>query len=106
MDALFDALIYVGFPALLGTCAAFPFWWKRRVLLGNAVGSGVIAVVMVLFILQRFAASTAEPVITADPISPMLVLALLGWLDVFIVFIISGFVEDHVKKRIVNPNDF
>lgn len=105
-DLLLDALIYVVFPTALGVAAAFAFWMKRRILLGNAVGSGVIAVVMVLFILQRFAAFTSEPATPGDPISPMLVLALLGWLDVFIVFILSGFVEDRVKKRVVNPNDF
>lgn len=98
--------MYVVIPTALGVAAAFAFWLKRRILLGNAVGSGVIAAVMVLFILQRFATFSAAPAPTGDPISPMLILALLGWLDVFLVFLISGFVEDRVKKRIINPNDF
>jgi hypothetical protein len=30
----------------------------------------------------------------------------MGWVDVLILFFISGAVEDRVKRRFINPDDF
>lgn len=109
LDVLWGALLYVIVPIALGTATAMWFWRKRRVLIGNALGSGVIAVVMIVFIVQLFGAATTSRVLTTsiDGIMlPMGGLVLLGWLDVLILFFISGAVEARVKRHIVNPDDF
>jgi hypothetical protein len=99
-------LIYVLLPVALGTLAALPFWWKRRMLLGNALGSAAIAIVMIVFILQVFASGISSGFLTQDSLAPLGVLVILGWVDVLILFFVSGAVEERVKKRVVNPDDF
>jgi hypothetical protein len=99
-------LIYVLLPVALGALAALPFWWKRRMLLGNALGSAAIAVVMIVFILQVFASGISSGFLTQDSLVPLGVLVILGWVDVLILFFVSGAVEERVKKRVVNPDDF
>lgn len=109
LDILWGTLIYVLVPTALGSAVAFWFWRKRRMILGNAIGSAVIAVVMIAFILRQFAdnVNAASASVQPDAIYvPLLVLVGLGWLDVLIMFFISGAVEDRVKRRIVNPDDF
>jgi hypothetical protein len=107
LDVLWGALIYVLLPTALGSAAALWFWLKRRMIIGNAIGSAVIAVIMIVFIVQRFADSFTQTATQPDAIFiPLLVLVGLGWLDVLIMFFISGAVEDRVKRRIVNPDDF
>jgi mannitol-specific phosphotransferase system IIBC component len=104
---LSDTAIYILLPVLLGSLAGVLFWRKRRVLIGNAIGSGVIAAIMVLFILQRLGEFMANPQPGQSPTIAMIVLAGLGWLDVFILFFVSGFVEDRVaKNRAIRPDDF
>lgn len=104
---LWDVLLYILFPVLLASLTGFAFWRKRRVLLGNAIGSGIIAAVMIGFILARFGEFMANPVPSQAPVMTMLVLAGLGWLDVFILFFISGFVEDRVQRKTpMRPDDF
>ncbi len=109
LDILWGAFIYVIVPTALGAAAAFLFWRKRRIIIGNAIGSGVIAVVMILFIIQLFGAATTGSVLSTSPdgiMLPMGGLVALGWLDVLLLFFLSGAVEERVKKRIVNPDDF
>ncbi len=109
LDVLWGALLYVLLPTTLGVGVAIWFWRKRRILIGNALGSGVIAVVMIVFIIQLFGAATTSRVLSTSPdgiMLPMGGLVLLGWLDVLILFFLSGAVEARVKKRIVNPDDF
>lgn len=107
LDVLWGALIYMLLPTTLGAAAALPFWLKRRMIMGNAIGSVVIAVVMIVFIIRQFADSINRTAAQPDAIYvPLLVLVGLGWLDVLIMFFLSGAVEDRVKRRIVNPDDF
>lgn len=106
-DVLWGALIYVLVPVVLGALVAVWFWRKRRMIIGNAIGSGVIAITMIVFIVQVFAASTNAN--SLDPnamLLPLGGLVALGWVDVLILFFVSGAVEERVKKRVVNPDDF
>ena len=108
IDILWYALVYVIFPAALGSAAAWLFWRKRRVLIGNAIGSAVIGVTMIFFIIQLFGVLSGSGTVQRmdDLILPLGGLVALGWVDVLLLFILSGLVEDQVKKRIVNPDDF
>lgn len=110
MDMILDlawwGLIYVLLPVALGAGAALPFWLKRRMLLGNAIGSTVIAVVMIAFIIQLFASLLSAGFLSQADLLPVGALVLVGWVDVLILFFLSGAVENRVKRRIVNPDDF
>ena len=106
-DVLWGALIYVVVPVALGALVAVWFWRKRRMIIGNAIGSAVIAVTMIVFIVQVFAASTNTNAVNPnDMLLPLGGLVGLGWIDVLILFFVSGAVEERVKKRVVNPDDF
>ena len=110
VDLLLDlgwwGLIYVLLPTALGALAGLPFWLRRRVLLGNAVGSTVIAVVMIAFILQLIFSQLANGFLTQADLLPVGVLVVAGWVDVLLMFFLSGAVEDRVKRRIIRPDDF
>ncbi|MCS7054962.1 MAG: hypothetical protein NZM18_02135 [Thermoflexales bacterium] len=110
MDLILDlawwGLIYVLLPIALGTIAALPFWLKRRVLLGNAIGSAVIAVIMIAFIIQLFAGLLSAGFLAQADLLPVGALVVIGWIDVLVLFFLSGAVESRVKQRIINPDDF
>lgn len=112
MDTILDlawwGLIYMLLPVTLGMIAALPFWLKRRILLGNAIGSTVIAVVMIAFIIQLFASliATGLPLPSQANLLPVGALVLVGWVDVLILFFLGGAVENRVKRRVINPDDF
>jgi hypothetical protein len=110
MDLLLDlgwwGLIYVLFPTGLGALAGLPFWLRRRILLGNAIGSTVIAIVMIAFILQLIFSQLSDGFFAQADLLPVGLLVVVGWVDVLVMFFLSGAVEDRVKRRIVNPDDF
>ncbi|MFN4293035.1 MAG: hypothetical protein ACK4JD_02775 [Thermoflexales bacterium] len=110
MDTILDlawwGLVYVLLPVTLGVIAALPFWLKRRMLLGNAIGSTVIAVVMIAFIIQLFVSLISTGFFSQANLLPVGTLVLVGWVDVLILFFFSGAVENRVKRRIINPDDF
>jgi hypothetical protein len=110
MDLLLDlgwwGLIYVLFPTALGALAGLPLWLRRRVLLGNAVGSTVIAVVMIAFILQLIFSRLADGFFAQAELLPVGLLVAAGWVNVLLMFFLSGAVEDRVKRRIIKPDDF
>lgn len=110
MDTILDlawwGLVYVLLPVTLGAIAALPFWLKRRMLLGNAIGSTVIAVVMIAFIIQLFASLIATGLPSQANLLPVGALVLVGWVDVLILFFLGGAVENRVKRRVINPDDF
>jgi hypothetical protein len=63
---------------------------------------------MLIFIIVLFARSF-DTIAQGQPnniLLPLGVLVFLGWLDVLILFFLSGAVENRVKKRIINPDDF
>jgi len=107
MDVLIDAAVLVLLPVALAALVALPFWWRRRILIGNALGSALIGVWMIVIIIQRFSVYFVAP--SADAVgilTPLLVPAVLGWVDVLILFFISGAVEERAKRRYINPDDF
>jgi hypothetical protein len=109
MNLLRDGLVMMVLPVAAGSLCALPLWLKRRMILGNAIGSAVIAVIMIVVILQRFSAFFATDVSTVrvdSALMSMLLPAVLGWLDVLFLFFIGGAVEDRVKRKIINPDDF
>ncbi len=104
---LSDTALYIILPVAMASVAGLLFWVKRRILIGNAIGSGIIATIMILFILQRLGEFMGNPTPSQTPATAMLALAGVGWLDVFILFFISGFVEDRVRKNSsIRPDDF
>lgn len=106
LDLAWWGLIYVLLPVALGAIVALPFWLKRRMLLGNAIGSAIIAVVMIIFIIQLFTSLLSSGFLATENLLPVGALVLVGWVDVLILFFLSGAVENRVKRRIVNPDDF
>lgn len=106
LDLAWWGLVYVLLPTAIGVAAALPFWLKRRVLLGNAIGSAVIAVVMIVYIIQLFVSLISVGFLTQANLLPVALLVLIGWADVLMLFFLSGAVENRVKRRIVNPDDF
>jgi hypothetical protein len=99
----------VALPLALAVLVALPLWVKRRVIAGNVVGSVAVAMVIFVLIWQQygmFAQSQASCTATgAGCISgltmytPYLYLVLVGWLDVFVLLIVSGVVEDRQRRR-------
>ncbi len=107
LDVLIDAAVLVLLPVGLASLLALPFWMRRRILIGNALGSALIGVWMIVIILQRFSVYFVAPSADAGAIlTPLLVPAVVGWVDVLIVFFISGAVEERAKRRYINPDDF
>ncbi|MFN3704390.1 MAG: hypothetical protein ACK4WM_00105 [Thermoflexales bacterium] len=101
--------VYVLAPTLLGALSALAFWLRRNMLLGNAIGSTVIAVVMIFHILQ-FLANTFNASSTIldlnDAWLPLGALVITGWVDVLLLFVVGGIVESRVKHRMISPEDF
>ena len=113
IEPILPWVVYVvALPQALGALAAAPFWLKRRIMPGNAVGSLAIAgVIFVLIWIQYGAYVRAQEACAGTGIGcaavtgglaqfgPYLALVGLGWLDVFVLLILSGRVEDWVKQR-------
>lgn len=101
------ALFVVALPSALGALVALPFWLKGRVIAGNIAGSFAIVLVIVILIWQQFGAyfqaqasclGTGCP--SADsPVAAFLVMAGLGWLDAFLLLVLSGIVEDRRRQK-------
>ena len=104
---LIDAIVLVVLPVALAALVALPFWWRRRILIGNALGSALIGVWMIVIIIQRFSVYFVAP--SADAVgilTPLLLPAVVGWVNVLILFFISGAVEERAKRHYINPDDF
>lgn len=102
-------------PIALGAAAGLSFWRKRRNILGNVVASIVVAVVILALIGQTFGLFFSCSVETdptcgtqaaVDFATKILIgLALVGWIDVFVLMVIGGIVDDHARKRSVRMDD-
>ena len=97
-------------PLIVGCLGALPAWLNRKAIMGNLIASAIIAAIVFFLIWQQYGvyvqAQTACgqglspcPPTGVDMYTPFLMLVLLGWLDVFFVLIISGVVEDNLKRR-------
>lgn len=101
------ALFAVALPFALGALVALPFWLKGRTTAGNLVGSFVIILAILILIGQQLGAyfqAQSSCVGVACPsanstVVAFLVMAGLGWLDAFLLLVLSGFVEDRRRER-------
>jgi ABC-type branched-subunit amino acid transport system permease subunit len=96
-------------PILLGALIGFPFWRRRRVIMGNILASTAVAIVILFLIAQAFglffgcsaaqdpSCSTPEAMTFSTRV--LIGLAVIGWLDVFVLLFLSGLVEDQARKR-------
>jgi hypothetical protein len=120
IDFAIGVLMYVVFPLVCGIIAASPFWYKRRIIIGNIIGSLIIAFIMIIMVLRTYGEYVGDreacrqsnyelPVCQQDDLSiiyNMFGLVGVSWLDVFGLFALSGFVEDKQRARNINPELF
>ncbi len=120
LDFIFGALLYVVFPLLCGGLIALPFWLSRKIMIGNIIGSVIIAFIMVILVMRTYGnfigdqdicrqSNYESPVCNQDStdiIYTMFGLVGVSWLDVFGLFAISGRVEDSQRRRNINPDMF
>ena len=115
-DLLTTVLAATVLPIMAGTLVGFRFWRQRRAMLGNILASAVVAVIIVLLIAQSFGlffacGATAEGGCASQAdldfaTKVMIGLAVLGWVDVFVLLVIGGLVEDRSKRGRVRLDDF
>lgn len=102
-------------PIALGSLVGFPFWRQRRVIFGNIIASVAVGVVIVFLIAQTFGlffscSTSGDPTCgsqaSLDFATRVLIgLAVVGWLDVFVLLFLSGIVEDRARKRSIRLED-
>jgi hypothetical protein len=105
MDIL-NLILGLVIPLVLGALGGLPFWLRRHVIAGNIVGSGIIAAAVIVLIWRAYGNIVrAQNECIFDCVrsfesiyAPLLWLVLLGWVAVFLLLIISGVVEDRVKR--------
>ena len=115
-DLLTTVLAATLLPIAAGTLAGFRFWRQRRAMMGNIVASAVVALIIVFLIARSFglffacgASVEGGCASQADldfATKVMIGLAVLGWVDVFVLLVISGVVEDRAKRGRVRLDDF
>ena len=103
-------------PLAIAAPLAWPFWRKRRVMLGNILGSGIVALAIVVLIWREYGVLTDWQTQCGNAsgclrdfdsvYTPFLLLVVLGWLDAFILLVLSGIVEDRAKKTWIRPEQF
>jgi hypothetical protein len=117
IDALFSFWIPITIllPLGLGALAAIWPWIKHKAIMGNLLGSFVIAAVIFLLIWQQYGAYVDAMTACSQGLSdcppsgiemytPYLMLVFMGWVDVFLLLIISGVIEDRTKRRWPDPS--
>jgi hypothetical protein len=115
IDIPFTVAIAVVVPLVLGAAVGYPFWRQRKVIFGNIVSSIAVGLVIIGLIVSGFGAffacSTAADGAgcggyTLDDATRLMIgLAVIGWVDVFLLLVLSGFVEDRARKRNVRMED-
>lgn len=103
---LFWAVYAVLLPSVLACLSALPFWYKRRILLGNLIGSLLVALIVIVLIWQQYGTAVQSSQTCANCLTdvntlfvPFFILVGLGWLDVLLVLIVGGIVESRRKVR-------
>jgi ABC-type branched-subunit amino acid transport system permease subunit len=102
-------------PTLLGALAGFPLWRKRKAIFGNIVASIIVGIVVIFLIARVFAlffgctaaesADCNSPTMTQFATRVLIGLAVIGWIDVFILLFVSGIVEDRARKGSIRLED-
>jgi hypothetical protein len=106
-NTLFLIITAVLAPTLLAAGLALPFWGRRRIIAGNVAGSVLILLAITVLIWYQYGITLdAQSQCVSDCYTdvqslymPFLLLVVLGWVDVFILLILSGFVEDRLKRK-------
>jgi hypothetical protein len=107
MNWLLEFFLYIVVPTAIALVVSLPIWLSKRIILGNVIGSGIIAVIMIFWIVVVFAEAFANPAQLQDPpLTRMIIIGVLGWVDVFILLIFSGRTEDYLRKKSINPDMF
>lgn len=96
-------------PIVLGAIVGFPFWRRRRVIMGNVMASAAVGVVIIFLIAQTFglffscsagASADCGSQAALDFATRVLIgLAVVGWVDVFVLLVLSGIVDDRARKH-------
>jgi uncharacterized membrane protein len=102
-------------PTALGALAGYPLWRRRKAIFGNIIASVVVGIVIIVLIARTFAlffgCNAAElPECNSqsamDFATQVLIgLAVVGWVDVFILLFVSGVVEDRARKGSLRLED-
>ena len=100
-------------PPLVGLIAAFPFWRKRRMTLGNIFASAIIFATSIGLILREYAEidkATTECLDAGIPCFPVpsaftrfAIYAFIGLLQVIVLFSLSLVVEERIRRREYAP---
>jgi len=101
------ALFVVALPSALGALVALPFWIQGHFIGGNIAGSSAIILVIVALIWQQFGVyvQAQESCVGVNcpardsALTAFLVMAGLGWLDAFLLLLLSGLVEDRRRRQ-------
>jgi hypothetical protein len=107
MNNLFFIALAVLAPTLLATGLALPFWWRRRIIAGNVAGSAFVVLAVVVLIWYQWGQTLAAQTQCVSNCytdvqsiyTPFLLLVVLGWVDVFLLLVFSGLVEDCLKRK-------
>src|SRR5450830_804846 len=98
--------IAVVVPTLLGLLAAWLFWRRRQMVIGNTVGSGVVFVAILLTIGREYVAQERLMQLcrqglvrcTRDGYMAFLVFACIAFIDVGVIFWVSLIVEERARQ--------
>ncbi len=100
-------------PIVLGAIVGFPFWRRRRVIMGNVMASAAVGLVIIFLIAQTFglffscsASADCGSQAALDFATRVLIgLAVVGWVDVFVLLVLSGIVDDRARKHSFRMED-
>ena len=96
-------------PTAAGFAIALPFWWSRYTTFGNVIGSGAIFVGTLLAIGREFMALRAMRAdcvlknvpchIAPDDFTRYAIYAGIGFAEVFLLFTVSIWVDEAIRRR-------
>jgi ABC-type branched-subunit amino acid transport system permease subunit len=102
-------------PTLLGALVGYPLWRRRKAIFGNIAASIVVGIVIIFLIARVFAlffgcTASESPECNSTEMTQfatrvLIGLAVIGWLDVFILLFVSGVVEDRARKGSLRLED-
>lgn len=101
--------VAAGVPTVVGLLLALPFWLSRHWTMGNVLAAGVALSGAVLSIMREFVALLTLRVASLkagtpyhpspDEFTRYVIYAGIGFLQVFLVFIVSLAVEEGLRRR-------
>jgi hypothetical protein len=105
--------IAVVVPTLLGLAAAWLFWRRRQIIIGNTIGSGVVFAAILLTMGREYVAQERLMQLCRQRLGPcprdgymaFLVFASIAFIDVAVIFWVSLSVEERAR-RTTNYSDW